>query len=208
MKLKKLAILTVMGLMCLMAGCGSDQSASSVENGAAHAAKRGGESMSNRKVLIAYYSLTKTTQKAAENIRERVGGDLFEIQAVDPYPVEHDPCLERDMKEIEENARPAVANHVPNMSEYDVIFIGYPIWYYQAPMLINTFCEEYDFHGKTVIPFCTSGGYPIDDSIEKLRDSLPGAKIAKGLRVEDDSELAAWLGRLGFSAEFYNKNLK
>ena len=154
--------------------------------------------MANRKVLVAYYSLTGTTQRAAESIHARVGGDIFAIEAANPYPKDHDPCLERDMKEIEENARPEVANHVSNMEEYDVIFVGYPIWYYQAPMLINTFCEEYDFHGKTVVPFCTSGGYPIDDSIEKLRPSLIGANIVSGLRVDDNAELADWLRKLGF----------
>lgn len=199
MKLRNLAMLAIMGLMLILAGCGSEKRSVNedmISN--VHAISQGGEEMANRKVLVAYYSLTGTTQRAAENIHARVGGDIFEIEAVNPYPKEHDPCLERDMREIEENARPKVANHVPNMEDYDVIFVGYPIWYYQAPMLINTFCEEYDFHGKTVVPFCTSGGYPIDNSIDKLRDSLPGATIAKGLRIEDDDELTDWLGKLGF----------
>lgn len=196
-----LLVFSVVGVMLLMIGCGGGQGAKVEEGMKAHAAAQDGAPMTERKVLVAYYSLTKTTQRAAEKIHARTGGDLFEILASDPYPVEHDPCLERDMREIEANARPSVVNTVADMGQYDVIFIGYPIWYYQAPMLINTFLESYSFQGKTVIPFCTSGGYPIDNSIDRLRDSMPGATIAEGLRVEDDDELAAWLDKLGFAAK-------
>ena len=192
----KKIVVTVLSLMCclLMAGC---DSASSSSQGGTNTATA--SALTGKKVLVSYYSLTGTTRDAAEKIRQITGGDLFEIRASDPYPVEHDPCLERDKKEIQENARPAVATKVENMQQYDVVFVGYPIWYYQAPMLINTFLESYDLKGKTVIPFCTSGGFPINKSVEVLRPCAPGATMLDGLRYSSDGDLMDWLKGLGFA---------
>ncbi|MBQ1889077.1 MAG: flavodoxin [Selenomonas sp.] len=150
------------------------------------------------KMLIAYYSLTGTTRAAAKKIQSLTGADIFEIPAADPYPTAHDPCLERQMKEIAADARPALARKVENIASYDTIFIGYPIWYYQAPMLLNTFVEQQDLFQKTIMPFCTSGGYGIERSVDILRALMPNAYWKDGLRVAgDDKELRDWLRQLG-----------
>ena len=200
MKLAHLLVTALLGITALSAGCMGDDVQAAGEAGKVEAAQQeidGG----SPKILIAYYSLTGTTRRAAEAIQAKTGGDLFEIQAAEPYPTEHDPCLERDIQEIKENARPQVANKVADMTQYDVVFIGYPIWYYQAPMLINTFLEGYDLQGKLVVPFCTSGGYPIDNSIEMLKDSLQGARLAEGLRIDRSSDLDGWLSRIGVARQ-------
>ncbi|WP_289001182.1 flavodoxin [uncultured Megasphaera sp.] len=153
----------------------------------------------NSHVLIAYYSLTGTTKQAAEAIQAATGGDLVFIEPADPYPQDHDPCLARQMADIRNNARPAVATQVKNMDQHDTIFVGYPIWYYQAPLIINTFLESYNLQGKRIIPFCTSGGYPIDKSITILKDSAPQATWEQGLRVSGkNSDFTKWLAGLGF----------
>ena len=153
----------------------------------------------NSHVLIAYYSLTGTTKQAAEAIQAATGGDLVFIEPADPYPQDHDPCLARQMADIRNNARPAVATQVKNMDQYDTIFVGYPIWYYQAPLIINTFLESYNLQGKRISPFCTSGGYPIDKSITILKDSAPQATWEQGLRVSGkNSDFTKWLAGLGF----------
>lgn len=188
-------IIALLMLFCLgmAAGCGAESSSP-----APASSNQQAPDLHGKKVLVAYYSLTGTTKKAAGKIADMTGGDLFFIEPADPYPTEHDPCLERDMKEIETNARPAVKSHVDNMAQYDVIFVGYPIWYYQAPMFINTFLESYDLSGKTVIPFCTSGGYPIDKSVGILKDSAGKAAVTNGLRYDgDDKELSDWIKSFG-----------
>lgn len=196
--MKKMITLVIMGVVLLLAGCDSQTGVRNEVNKTSSAGTTK-TMIEGRKVLIAYYSLTNTTARAARSIHDKIGGDLFEIQAENPYPTDHDACLERDMQEIKDNARPAVANRVENMSQYDVVFIGYPIWYYQAPMIINTFLESYNLQGKTIVPFCTSGGYPIDNSIELLKGSIPNANIAEGHRIDNESDMMAWLKRLGFS---------
>lgn len=174
----------------LLTGCGSLAAGeeSSVKQDSANAGK----------MLIAYYSLTGTTRAAAKKIQSLTDADLFEIQAADPYPTSHDPCLERQMQEIEADARPALAKKVENIASYDTIFIGYPIWYYQAPMLLNTFVEQHELFQKTIMPFCTSGGYGIERSVDILRALAPNANWKNGLRVTgDEGELKEWLKQLG-----------
>ena len=196
--MKKILLVMLSILSCfLLAGCGSSGSSGSGAKTGSAPGSAAAAGLSGKKILVSYYSLTGTTREVAEKIRQATGGDLFEIKASDPYPVDHDPCLERDKKEIAENARPGVANKVENMGQYDVVFVGYPIWYYQAPILINTFLESYDLKGKTVIPFCTSGGYPITKSVGILKASAPGATVTEGFRYEGDTSLQYWLKDIG-----------
>lgn len=179
--------------MCIT-GCGETQekkvsSSAPISNNEIKVEK----DMHNRKILIAYYSQTGTTQKVAEKIKTLTGGDLFEIKPAEPYPLEHGACLERDRAEINQNARPKTAAKVNNMGQYDVLMVGYPIWYYQAPMVINSFLEDYNLQGKTIIPFCTSGGYPVEKSVEELKVSVPNSNLLKGYRYTGDSGLEQWI---------------
>ena len=153
--------------------------------------------------LVAYFSWSGNTEQIAQMIQEETGADLFEIEPATPYTDDYDTLLEVARQEQADNARPKVASQVENWDSYDVVFVGYPDWWSDAPMLIYSFLESYDWEGKTLIPFCTSGGSGFGRSLEKLPDSAPGAEILEGLHVSGSSvdsageEVADWISSLG-----------
>ena len=153
--------------------------------------------------LIAYFSWSGNTEQMAQTIQAEVGGDLFRIEPATPYTDDYDTLLDIAQQEQAENARPALAAQVENWDRYDVIFVGYPDWWSDAPMLIYSFLEAYDWTGKTLVPFCTSGGSGFGRSLDKLPDSAPGATILEGLHINGDSvdgaagDVAAWIDGLG-----------
>ena len=114
------------------------------------------------KKLVAYFSASGVTRAAAKRVAEAAGADLFEIKPAQPYShADLDWTDKKSRSTIEMNdktARPAIAEKLPNMEDYGVVFVGFPIWWYVAPRIIETFLESYDFVGKTVVPFATSGG--------------------------------------------------
>lgn len=115
-----------------------------------------------KKILVAYFSCSGVTARVAQKLAETIKADLFEISPAQPYTAadlnwtDRSSRSSREMKD--EGSRPAIANRVENMGQYDVVFVGFPIWWGIAPRIIETFLESYDFAGKTVVPFCTSGG--------------------------------------------------
>ena len=135
------------------------------------------------RILIAYFSKTGTTEEAAQEIHTVVGGDLFEITVADPYPASYQSTVDRARQELDQNARPELSSYVENMNDYDVIFVGYPIWWHTAPMAINTFLESYDLNGKVILPFCTSGGSRIEESMPDILrlGQSQGATVGSGL---------------------------
>lgn len=148
------------------------------------------------------------TAKMANWIRERTGGDLFSIVVTEPYSDDCDECLDRAADEKAENARPELVYHVENMQEYDVIFLGFPSWWYTAPMAIFSFIEEYDFSGKTIIPFCAHGTGGLASSVKDITDALPdSAEVLEPIGVyRPDVDLAQpaindWLDSLGYTVE-------
>ena len=153
--------------------------------------------------LIAYFSWSGNTEQMAQTIQAEVGGDLFRIEPATPYTDDYDTLLDIAQQEQAENARPTLAAQVENWGRYDVIFVGYPDWWSDAPMLIYSFLEAYDWTGKTLVPFCTSGGSGFGRSLDKLPDSAPGATILEGLHINGDSvdgatgDVAAWIDGLG-----------
>jgi flavodoxin len=140
----------------------------------------------------------------AKWIQEEVGGELFLIQTAETYPADYDETVERGRKENDEGARPALASHVENMKDYDVIFLGFPNWWYDMPMAVYSFLEEYDLSGKTVIPFCTSGGSQFSSALETIRKKQPNIELLEGLAVRDSkapeaqASVVDWLKKLGF----------
>lgn len=143
--------------------------------------------------------------KLARWIHQRVGGDLFSIIVAEPYSSDYDECLDRAADEKAANARPALVNHLENMEDYDIIFLGFPNWWYTLPMAIHSFLEEYDFSGKTVIPFCTHGTGGLAGTIRDLTAALPdSATVLEPIgvyRPEVDSSQGVvnqWLDSLGF----------
>lgn len=111
--------------------------------------------------------------KIADWIQQEVGGDLFSITVTEPYSSDYDECLKRAADEKADNARPALSAHVDGMEDYDIIFIGFPNWWYTLPMSVLSFVEEYDFSGKTIVPFCTHGTGGLASTIQDLTAALP-----------------------------------
>lgn len=146
------------------------------------------------------------TAVVAGFIRDAVGGDLFSIQVTEPYSPDYDRCLDRAAEEKARNSRPALANRVENMDKYDIVFLGYPNWWYSVPMAVLGFAESYDFSGKTVIPFCCHGTGGLAGSLRDLRPAFTGetnfVNNAFGVYRPDTlgcrPEVNSWLRELGF----------
>ena len=184
---------------------------------------------SGSKILIAYFTWAENTQvenpeevdvdattsasvllpgntaKMAGWIQQKVGGDLFSIIVSEPYSSDYDECLDRAADEKAENARPELVNHVDNMEDYDVVFLGFPNWWYTAPMAIFSFIEEYDFSGKTVVPFCAHGTGGLAGSVTDITAALPDStEVLEPIgvyRPDIDSAqpvINEWLEGLGF----------
>ncbi len=156
----------------------------------------------NRKTLVAYFSATGTTMEAATKLAKVANADLHEIVPAVPYtPADlnwRDKKSRSTLEMEDKSSRPAIANKVENMEQYDTVFVGYPIWWYIAPTIINTFLEQYDFTGKTVIPFFTSGGSGAGETMRYLHPSAPGANWVdpKNLNYMGEGEMKSWVESL------------
>lgn len=166
-----------------------------------------------KKVLIAYYSRKGAnyvngsivdipignTEIAAKMIQEIVGGDIFEIDTVNPYPKEYTATTEMAQRELRSGLRPEIKGTVPTMESYEVVFLGYPNWWGTMPMAVYTFLEAYDFSGKTIFPFCTHEGSGMGSSERDLARVCPNTAVEKGLsiqgsRVKDSkNNIISWL---------------
>ncbi|WP_434309315.1 flavodoxin [Hominifimenecus sp. rT4P-3] len=151
------------------------------------------------KSLVAYFSASGVTKRLAERLAEEIGADLFEIEPETPYTnADLDWQDSRSRSSVEMNdrsCRPAIHSKVENMGQFDVVFVGFPVWWYREPSIIDTFMEAYDFSRKTVVPFATSGGSPIGNSGKNMEALAPGAKVTAGKRLAANAsgkELAAW----------------
>ena len=146
------------------------------------------------KTLVAYFSASGVTTRAAKQIAEAVGADLYEIRPAEPYTSADLNWMDqssRSTREMNDPAcRPAIGSPVENMAQYDTVFVGFPIWWYVEPRIVDTFLEGYDFSGKTLIPFATSGGSGIGKAEKSLQDHCPKAAWKKGGLV--NSGAAAW----------------
>ncbi|NBI58434.1 flavodoxin [Lachnospiraceae bacterium] len=156
------------------------------------------------KVLAAYFSATNTTEGVAEHIANGLNADLYEIVPEEPYTeadLNYNDDNSRSTIEMNDpSARPAISGSVENMEQYDIVFIGYPIWWGEAPRIVSTFIESYDFSGKTIVPFCTSGGSGIGSSASNLEQLTSGADWLEGRRLNgSDSEetVMEWVNGLG-----------
>jgi Flavodoxins len=173
------------------------------------------------KILIAYYSRkgqnyvsgsiknlkVGNTEVVAGMIKEITGGDLFKIDTVKEYPVDYNETTDVAKEELREKARPELNAHVANMSEYDTIILGYPNWWGTAPMSVFTFLEEYDFSGKTIIPFCTHEGSGLGHSEKDIAKVCPKAAVAKGQAIHGSgvngakNDVESWLNKVGIKKE-------
>ena len=177
------------------------------------------------KVLVAYFTSPETdgvdtssgasrvvsngklygnTEFVAALISQKTGGDLFQIKTARAYPGTHKELIDAAKKEAEAKARPELAARVENLDDYGVVFIGFPNWWYDMPMPIYSFFDEYDFSGKTLIPFCTHGGSRFSQAEKTIASLEKGATLLKGLAISRNSvgdaeeSVTNWLRRLGF----------
>jgi flavodoxin len=154
-------------------------------------------------ILVAYFSRSGNTRVIANQIHESVGGDIFEIAPVDPYPSDYDQVVEQAGKELREQYRPKLKTKVENMESYNVVFVGYPSWWGTIPMPVATFLSEYDFFGKTIVPFCTNEGSRLGRSVTDIKELCPQSTILDGLAVRGrdvrkaQNEVSEWLRELG-----------
>ena len=163
-----------------------------------------GDESNMSKALVAYFSASGVTAKAAGKLAEAAGADLFEIKPETPYTSAdlnwQDKGSRSSVELRDTSSRPAVAGKVENMSAYDVIFLGFPIWWYVAPHIINSFLEGYDMSGKKIILFATSGGSGFGKSVAGLQGSCPGATVQEGKLLNGNltvEALKTWADSLG-----------
>jgi flavodoxin len=153
----------------------------------------------NHKILIAYFSWSENTRKIAKQIYQFVGGDIFEIQRAEKYPVSYSAVLNIAKKEIRNADKPELKNKPVTIDEYDTIFIGYPNWWNTFPAPVLSFLSEFDFSGKTIIPFCTHGGGGIGKSVYHIEKQCPKAEVLNAFAINlnavrnNNAEVENWL---------------
>lgn len=192
-------------------------------------AEEGSESVAEgSNILIAYFSIPEdvettdavssasivvkdnekmgNTEYVADVIQQTVGGDLFRIETVEEYPLDHDPLVDQAAEEQDENKRPELLNHVDNFDQYETIILGYPNWWADLPMPVYTFLEEYDFGGKTIIPFVTHGGSGFSGTVRTISDLQPDALVSENTLslsrndvADSEEDVAAWAESLGLN---------
>jgi flavodoxin len=151
------------------------------------------------KVLVAYFSASGVTAKVAGNLSKAVGADLYEIAPEVPYSKADLNWMNKKSRSSVEmgdrSSRPAIAAKVDNMEQYDTVFVGFPVWWYREPSIIDTFMESYDFSGKTVVPFATSGGSGLGDSYKNMQELALGATVKDGKKFSpsvSEASLKEW----------------
>ena len=152
------------------------------------------------KKLVAYFSASGVTKKAAQRLAKAADADLFEIKPATPYTKADLDWMDKTSRSSVEmknpNSRPEIAEKLNNMADYDLIFLGFPIWWYVAPTIVNTFLESYDFSGKTIVPFATSGSSGLGKTVEVLRALCPDSvhwDAGRMVNSISDAELADWV---------------
>ncbi len=161
----------------------------------------------NGGILVVYFSRSGNTEGMAKSIAALTGGTLFEIEPSILYSTNYQETVDRHKKELADNARPEIAHTVENWESYQTVFIGFPLWSGNAPMIIHSFMESYDFTGKTVIPFSTSGGSSGSPAYRNLADAYPGVTFGDGLNLtgsqitSPDTSVTPWLIDLGLLKE-------
>lgn len=210
MKTRKnlLSLVLILAFGFVLTACGSDTSSSSEadqpqgtesaeesgttepEAGEPETAK---EDINDGNILIAYFSHTGNTEEVAQRIAEYTGGDLARIQRAEEYG----DLQEEAEVEILDGVHPEITVSVDNIDEYGTVFVGYPIWWDEAPAMIVTFLADNDFSGKTIIPFCTSSSDDIGNSLHIFSELCPDAEIAEGLTANDLNDIEPWIQGLG-----------
>lgn len=156
-----------------------------------------------QKILVVFYSHSGNTRQIAGYIHETVESDLIELETVDSYPESYDEHLAQVRREVASNYRPPLSTRIENISEYDIIFVGYPIWVETAAPPVTTFLAGYDLAGKTVVPFCTSGTSSAEASYRLVRSLCPESTVLEGIQIRRGTydtaheRVVGWLQQIG-----------
>lgn len=153
----------------------------------------------NGKILVAYFSHSGNTKKIAEKIQSKTGADVFEIKTVNAYSNDYNTVLDEAKAEQNDKARPELSEKVSDMSQYQTVILGFPIWWGDMPMAVYSFLDEYDLSGKTVLPFCTHGGSGLSGTDKNIGNEKKDANVTDGLAISDsslddaDGDIDKWL---------------
>lgn len=165
----------------------------------------GVDAVSGASIVVKDNQVMGNVEYMANVIHETVGGDLFQIETVEDYPLDHEPLVDQAAQEQDDNVRPELSTHVENMDAYDTIILGYPNWWGDMPQALYTFLEEYDLSGKTIIPFCPHGGSGFSNTINTIEELQPnstvsedGLTIARDDVVDSEQTIVEWLKSLGY----------
>ena len=156
-----------------------------------------------KKILVAYFSHSGNTRENANRIHKSVGGGIFEIKSVKPYPNDYDAVVKQAKQELDSGYKPALKTKIENIQSYDLVFIGYPNWWGTIPAPVRTLLSEYDFSGKTIVPFCTHEGSRLGQSVTDIKEICPQSTILDGLAVRGSNvkkagnEVSNWLHKNG-----------
>lgn len=191
----KRIFLTIAAMAMVIASCGQNKKTEQTQNN---------QEEKQMKTLVAYFSATGTTKALAEKLAAATGGDLYEIKPEVAYTAEDlDWTVKTSRSSVEmadKNSRPAIVKDLENAGDYGTIYIGFPVWWYTAPTIINTFLETYDFSGKNVVFFATSGGSTVDKANAQFKEQYPAIKWTAGkvLNRATDEDVKAWVESLKF----------
>lgn len=151
----------------------------------------------DKKTLVAYFSYSGTTKNVAAALSEKTGADLFEIVPKNEYS----NVYSQSNREIWMGAKPELAQTISDIADYDIVFVGYPVWWHATPAPVNTFLESYNMSGKLIIPFCTSGESDIEETMPTFLNSCAGMAVYGGKRIGSIGEIDGWLQELGFDTD-------
>lgn len=157
--------------------------------------------------LVVYFSRSGNTENVAKSIQSQTNSDIFEMVPVTPYSDDYDTVADVAQEEQSSNARPAISETIENIQQYDVIYVGFPIWWGDMPMILYTFFDTYDLSEKTIAPFCTSGGSGLSDTVNEIRSLEPNATVLDGLHIgsesssQPDEAVSQWIREIGISKE-------
>lgn len=166
-----------------------DLSDGSLDSGQVEALREEIGAKEDKRILVAYFSYSGTTKGVAETLSGRTGADLFEIAPEGGYS----NVYLQSNSEIRRGERPTLTDTVENMEEYDIVFVGYPVWFHATPAPVNSFLESHDLTGKLVIPFCTSGGSDIEETMPTFLDSCDGLAVFGERRISSAGQIDGWL---------------
>ena len=202
--MKKIAsIFMVFTLLLSLAACSSNTNNTGTSS--ASQSSQPNSSQTGSKSLVVYFSWSGNTENVAKSIQSQTDSDIFEIVPATPYSDDYNAVVDLAQAEQSEDARPAIADSIENIADYDVIYVGYPNWWGDMPMILYTFFDSYDFSDKTVAPFCTSSGSGLSDTVNAIKELEPNAAVTEGLHIgsgassNPDDAVSEWLSEIGLA---------